>query len=157
MSKTATAEQTGERPILTGPRPSHLSKVGQGGGPGRTRIATEFDDQVLDWYKSDEWHGVPSVGDTDEERRADFEENYKAVKRAADYHELGVERIRDEDELVVWVNIRDKQARGPQIGSIRDPETNRMVKPGTERYDEIMEARNGDANPNVVAQEDHEF
>lgn len=145
------------REILSGPRPSHLSSVGHAGGPGRTRVATEFDDQVLEWYKDDQWKGIPSKGDTDEEQAKDFEENFKAVKRAADFHGLGIERIKDEENKVIWVNIRDKQSRGPQVGSIRDPETNKMVKPDTDRYNEIMAQRNGDANPNVVPEDQHEF
>jgi hypothetical protein len=157
MAKQAVAEQKTDRAIVTGPRPSHLAKSPVGGGPGRTRIPTEFDDQVLEWYKQDDWAGVSATGETDEEKKADFEEIYKALKRAADFHELGIERIKDEDNYVVWVNIRDKQSRGPMPGSIRDPQTNKMVKPGTDRYDEIMAERNGDTNPDVVSQEDHEF
>jgi hypothetical protein len=152
---SATIEDS--REILSGPRPSHLSNVGHAGGPGRSRVATEFDDQVLEWYKDDQWKGIASKGETDEEKAHDFEENFKAVKRAADFHGLGIERIRDEENKVVWVNIRDKQSRGPQPGSIRDPETNKMVKPGTDRYEEIMASRNGDANPNVVPEEQHDW
>lgn len=155
MAKSATVEAG--REILTGPRPSHLSNVGHAGGPGRTRVPTEFDDQILDWYKDEDWKGIPSKGETDEERAQDFEDNFKAVKRAADHHGLGLERIRDEENLVVWVNVRDKQSRGPAVGSIRDPETNKMVKPDTDRYNEIMAQRNGDKNPNVVPEDQHEF
>lgn len=145
------------RELLSGPRPSHLSNMGQGGGPGRTRVATEFDDVVLEWYKEDDWKGIPASGDTDEEKHADFENIFKAVKRAADFHELGIERLKDEENLTIWVNIRDKQSRGPRIGSIKDPETGKMVPPDTDRYNEIMAARNGDRNPNVVSEDTHEF
>lgn len=149
----ATKEQETEtvtspsREILSGERPSHLSNMGQGGGPGRSRVPTEFDDAVLEWYNDDDWKGIPATGDTDEEKAADFEEIFKAVKRAADYRDLGCERMKDEENYTIWVNIRDKQKRGPQPGSIKDPETGRMAKPGTDRYNELMAQRNG-ANTN---------
>lgn len=157
MAKSAVQETETSREIISGPRPAHLVKGNSAGGPGRTRVPTEFDEQVLDWYKADDWQGIAAKGETDEDRANDFDEIFKAVKRAADLHELGIERVKDEENYVVWVNIRDKQARGPAVGSIRDPETNKMVKPGTDRYNEIMAQRNGDANPNVVAESDHEF
>lgn len=158
MAKAATAETTNTgRELISGPRPAHLVSHGGGGGAGRTRQPTEFDDLVLEWYKKDDWTGIPATGDTDEEKANDLDEVYKATKRAADYHKLGIERIKDSEAGILWVNIRDKQGRGPTPGSIRDPETNKMVKPGTERYEELMAERNGDKNPNVVDEADHEF
>lgn len=151
MSKKAS------RQIVAGSRPTHLSNVGQGGGPGRSRVPTEFDDVVLDWYKEDDWKGIAATGDTDEARQEDFEEIFKAVKRAADYHNLGIERLKDEENLQVWVNIRDKQSRGPKPGSIKDHATGKLVSPDDPRYQEVLAARNGDRDPNVTPEADHEF
>lgn len=143
MAKAATKQaENPTREILSGDRPSHLMKTGGGtGGPGRARIPTEFDDLVIEWYNSKEWKGVPSVGETREEQEADFEENFKALKRAADHHGLGCERARDEENLIVWVNIRDKATRGPVPGSLKDPDTGKMVKPGEARHADLLAAR----------------
>lgn len=149
MAKASTKEApTASREILSGDRPSHLMKTGGGtGGPGRSRIPTEFDDQILGWYESKEWKGIPSTGETDEDRKKDFEENFKAVKRAADHHDLGLERARDEENLIVWVNVRDKATRGPVPGSLKDPETGKMEKPGTARHAELVEMKQNGTMP----------
>ena len=122
------------RTVLTSDKPSHLSH-----GGGRTRIATEFDDQIQDWYTEAEWKRIP-VEDAD-----DMENVYKAVKSAADLHGFGVDRRKGPDQesgaLNVWVFVRDKaEGRGPVKGSKRDPQTGKLVAPGTERYDELVSA-----------------
>lgn len=145
------------REVLSGERPSHLLNVGGNGGPGRARIETEFDDVVLEWYNDNDWKGIPASGNDDDERRADFEEIYKAVKRAADHHQLGIERARDEENFTVWVNIRDKQKRGPRPGSIKDHSTGKMVRPDDPRYDEVKAAReNGTNTVDSVSNGDNE-
>lgn len=88
----------------------------RGTGGGRTRTPTEFDDQIPAWMESGKWKKIP-VDDAD-----DLKYVYNAVKRAADLHEVGIDRLQKDDEgepMAVWVKVRPKQKRGPAVGSKR--------------------------------------
>jgi len=88
----------------------------RGTGGGRTRTPTEFDDDIPKWMESGKWKKIP-VEDAD-----DLKYVYNAVKRAADLHEVGIDRLQKDDEgepMAVWVKVRPKQKRGPAVGSKR--------------------------------------
>lgn len=133
------------REILTATeKPTHLASTGR----GRSRQPTEFDDLVLEWYEAGAWKGIP-VNDED-----DLESVYNQVKKAADFHNLGIDRQKDTtgDPMAVWVFVRDPQHRGPKVGSRKDPRTGKMVQPDDDGYQELVEWLNTDEGKEAAAQ-----
>lgn len=118
-------------------KPRHLSAHS---GPGRTRQPTEFDDLIPEWYEADKWFKIPAEGETTEEQLEDLALVHKAVYRAAQLHDLGVTRLKEDDPTRddfagygVWIFVRPKQVRKAKTDTT-DDETNESYD-GEDTYD----------------------
>lgn len=114
---TVSVETEGNVVTLTSGRTvvSGVTPPKRKGGPGRHRTPTEFDDLIPEWNDG-EWK-FAEASDEDEMNQV-----YDDIRKAADYHNLGVTRTKAPEGPGVYFLIHEKLARGPR--GKRKSETN---------------------------------